>query len=88
MATAANPSGDYKGGTLSVLRILDQNGDTALEWDVADDLSVEEVREKFDELVSAGHLAYRIDSPTSGEVIRNFDPTAEEIIVTAPLVGG
>jgi hypothetical protein len=70
------------------MRILSREGDTAVEWDVKDDLSVAEVRAKFDALVAGGHLAYRIDSPAGGEVIRNFDPTAEEIIIHAPLVGG
>lgn len=73
---------------MSVLRILSREGDTAIEWDVKDEMSVAEVKEKFDELVASGNLAYRIDSPAGGAVIRDFDPAALEIIVTAPLVGG
>lgn len=73
---------------MSVLRILSQAGDTAVEWDVTNDLSVAEVKEKFDDMVATGHLAYRIDSPAGGEVIRDFDPSAAEIIMHAPLVGG
>jgi hypothetical protein len=73
---------------MSVLRILDKFGDTAIKWDVKDKLSVQEVKQKFDEMVASGQLAYRIDSPSKGEVIRKFDPTAKEIIIHAPLVGG
>lgn len=73
---------------MSVLRILSHKGDTAVEWDVKDELTTTEVRARFDELVAQGNLAYRIDSPAGGEVIRAFDPTAEEIIIHAPLIGG
>lgn len=73
---------------MSVLRVLSREGDTVTEWDVTNELSVAEVKAKFDEMVSKGFLAYRIDSPEKGEVIRDFDPSAEEIIMNAPLIGG
>lgn len=73
---------------MSVLRILDRTGDTALEWDVTDAESVEAVRVRFDEVIADGYMAVRIDSPTSGEVLRTFDPEASEIILSAPMVGG
>jgi len=71
-----------------VMRILDRNGDTALEWDLRKKKTVEEVEKVFNEIVKQGFIAVRVDSPTEGEVIRKFDPTAKEIIVTAPMVGG
>lgn len=73
---------------MSVLRILSREGDTAVLWNVKDEPSVAETKEKFDEMIEKGYLAYRIDSKESGEVIRSFDPAASEIIMNAPLVGG
>jgi len=70
------------------MRILDQSGDTALEWDLRKKESVQAVKQAFDQIIKEGYMAVRIDSPTEGEVIRKFDPTAKEIIVTAPMVGG
>jgi hypothetical protein len=77
-----------KGDTMSVLRILNSSGDTALEWDVTDPEGIEKIRAEFDNLMSKNMIAFRVDSPTSGEVIKSFDPEAKEIIVSAPLVGG
>lgn len=73
---------------MSVMRVLTVHGDTTLEWTAKDELSTREVKEKFDEMVSAGYLAYRIDSTTTGELVREFDPKAKELLITAPLVGG
>jgi hypothetical protein len=73
---------------MSKLRVLNQSGDTTLEWDVKDPISVEAVEKEFNQIIKEGYMAFKVDSPTEGELIRNFDPTAEEIIMTAPMVGG
>lgn len=74
---------------MSVLRILDHHGDTTLEWDVKNKASVAEVRKEFNSIMKgAGFMAFRIDSPTAGEHIKSFDPDAEEILITRPMVGG
>jgi hypothetical protein len=73
---------------MAKLRVLNHTGDTTLEWDVKKPASVEVVKAQFDEIIRQGYMAFRVDSPSSGEVIRSFDPAAKEIIMTAPLVGG
>ena len=73
---------------MSKLRILNESGDTTLEWDLEDKVSVEAVRKEFDTIIASGYMAFSITSPTQGEVIRKFDPAAKEIIMTAPMVGG
>lgn len=85
---------------MSTLRILDATGDTQLCWAVdkpggdadADLMPVEEVRARFDELVKS-HLAYVVEAPQGGGEalavqIHRFDPSAEEIVLQNPLVGG
>lgn len=71
-------------GTLS---ITDASGHTEVKWDTEAPETVEETRRQFDEIVSRGYLAYA-KTDTGSEQIRSFDPEAEEIVVTAPLVGG
>lgn len=73
---------------MAKLRVLNMTGDTTLEWAPNDAASVEVVRKQFDAIIKEGYMAFRVDSPTSGELIRTFEPEAEEIIMTAPLVGG
>ncbi len=87
---------------MSTMRILNRTGDTALKWDVdkpegdptTDLLSVEEVRARFDKIVrEEKRLATAVHRPASGGeveavVIRAFDPTAEEIVLTPQIVGG
>lgn len=73
---------------MSKLRVLNKSGDTTLEWDVEDAASVEVVKAQFNEIIKGGYMAFSVTSPTSGEQIRTFDPEAEEIIMTAPMVGG
>ena len=73
---------------MSAFRILDRNGDTTIEWDVKDKESVAKVRAEFERVVAEGYMTFRVDAPDSGELIREFDPTAEAIIATSPMVGG
>lgn len=74
------------------MRILNEKGDTKLAWDPTDTKSVEKVRKEFDELIAQGWMAFDIktdeETGTSGSVTREFNPDAETIIVSRPLVGG
>lgn len=73
---------------MSVLRVLTSAGDTVLEWNPKDAESVAEVKAEFDGLTSSGFLAFRVDSPTEGEQIKKFDPDAQTVIMSIPLMGG
>jgi hypothetical protein len=76
------------------MRVLSRSGDTATAWDTTDEASVEEVRRQFDELVRGQrNWAYAYPAPVGDkvakpEIIREFDPTAREIVVAPQLVGG
>lgn len=73
---------------MSILRILNHEGDRTFIWDLDNQDSVKDVKEKFDTIIKEGYTAFRIDGPDTGELIRKFDPEAKEIITTAPMVGG
>jgi hypothetical protein len=75
---------------MSLLSVLDKNGDTKLEWNPKVATEVEVAKEKFDTLVlHKGYAAYELkENDKPGEVIREFNPNAERIFLTPRAVGG
>ncbi len=77
---------------MGVLRILDQTGDTIVEWQTDDPTSVEQVRAEFDRLVGLEkwHAFARDAGAPADEatLVRTFDEHADEIVLTRPLMGG
>ena len=71
------------------LAIMDRTGDTKSMWDKNNPDEVEAARTTFDKLKKKGYLAFRVaDGGKKGEVIREFDPSAESIILSPPVAGG
>lgn len=71
------------------LNILGPQGHTEVAWTTSDELSTEEVRRRFDELVRSKYLTYKTDPRTQeSELIRTFDPSAELITALLPIQGG
>jgi hypothetical protein len=65
-----------------VMRILDDNGDTRLVWNRADEKEVQEARKKFNEYKAKGYRAYVCRSDgRRGALVESFDALFEEIIV-------
>tara|TARA_R110000824_G_scaffold40789_4_gene121927 strand:- start:946 stop:1245 length:300 start_codon:yes stop_codon:yes gene_type:complete len=76
-------------GKTGILCCLDQTGDTKIVWDYKNDVEVAAAKAQFDALKKAGYIAYSVNKDgTNGEVIREFDPKAEKIILSPPMVGG
>jgi hypothetical protein len=72
-----------------ILAVLDKSGDTEVRWNRNREAEVEAARTTFDSLRAKGYMAYRMTASGSrGEVIREFDPTAERIILAPQMVGG
>lgn len=70
------------------LTIMDRSGDTAHTFKPDDQASVDAAMKVFDELVKKGHTAGKMVAPGKHELIRKFDPTAEETILFPRLQGG
>lgn len=71
------------------LCVLDKTGDTKVIWDAKNEAEVAAAKATFDALKAKGYLAYSVSKDGSkGEVIREFDPKAEKIILSAPMQGG
>lgn len=65
-------------------------GHAEFKWDKKNAQDVEDARQYFIKKKAEGYLAYRIDPKTGdkGEVLKEFDPSAERIILLPPLKGG
>ncbi len=75
--------------TKPMLHIMDRTGDTRLEWNPNDPVSVASAKAGFDAAKAKGYYAYRTRADGSkGEIIHEFDPNAEKIIMAPQIVGG
>ncbi len=71
------------------LCVLDHTGDTKLIWNPNNTDEVEAAKATFDRLRSKGYLAYQVGPDGSkADVITEFDPNAEKIILAPPVRGG
>ena len=74
-------------GRTHVLRILDEHGDTHLEFDPEKTTELRDVEERFEELMRRGFVAFDV-STQPGRIIKTFDPNATETIVSPRFAGG
>lgn len=75
--------------TSGELAIMGPTGDLKLTWSRGNADEIEIARKSFDEARKLGFAGYRLGrDETRGEVIREFDPTAERIVMAPPMVGG
>lgn len=75
---------------MSVMEIMDHQGDTKILWDKNNPDEVENARRTFDDLKKKGFIAYSVSGGdgAKGEIIREFDPEAERLIMAPPMRGG
>lgn len=65
-------------------------GDTRIEWDPKQTDQVEAARKHFVDLKAKGYKAYRVDPKSSekGELIKEFDPKIEKLVMIPAFAGG
>jgi hypothetical protein len=69
--------------------IIDRTGDTKVIWDAKNEDEVEAAKATFKALKKKGYLAYSVSKDGSkGEVLHDFDPKAEKIILSPAMQGG
>jgi hypothetical protein len=73
---------------MAVQIVMDQSGDTRHEFDPADARAVAQAEARFKELTGAGFTAAKRLGEGKSEVVRSFDPTAEETLFIPRLRGG
>jgi hypothetical protein len=71
------------------LAVMDRTGDTKIIWDKDKPDEVETAKDTFKKLKGKGYLAYSVkEKGAKGEVIHEFDPDAEKIILAPQMRGG
>lgn len=73
------------------IRMLNSRGDVATAWAPTDTEATAAAKELFDEKVGGGYLAYTTtieEGTRKGDVIKEFDPLADTIVLTPPMIGG
>lgn len=75
--------------SMGELSVMDATGDTKLIWDSDNADDVAAAKAMYDAQKAKGYMAYSVKkSGKQGEVLQQFDPLAEKIIMAAPLAGG
>jgi len=72
---------------MHLLRILDQTGDTKVQFDPADADAVRDIEARFAALMQRNFVAFDV-SEHPGRILTRFDPNAKEIIVSPRFAGG
>lgn len=68
---------------------LSKEGDTKHHWNKDDPAEVEVAKEVFASYKRQGYAAARMNpGGEAGEMIREFDPTAESLLMIPPIAGG
>jgi hypothetical protein len=68
--------------------VMDSTGDTRHHFDPSDPTAVAEAERRFLELKQAGFIAAKRTGKGTSEVIREFDPNAQETLFIPRLIGG
>jgi hypothetical protein len=72
---------------MGVLRRMGKDGDIPTKWELDDEGSVQVARERFDDALGRKMLAFKMDGG-EGEQIKEFDPSAKEVVLIPAIAGG
>jgi hypothetical protein len=70
------------------LLVMDHTGHSEEAFDPNDILSLQEAERRFAELTARGFTAAKITGDGKNPIVRQFDPTAEQIVMIPRLQGG
>ena len=70
------------------LLVMDHTGHSEQSFNPNDIVSLQEAERRFAELTGKGFTAAKITGDGNNPIIRQFDPTAEEILMIPRLRGG
>jgi len=68
--------------------IMDTSGDTRHPFDPDDARALAEAEKRFGDLTRAGFIAAKRTGNGTSELVRHFDPAAQETVFIPRLVGG
>lgn len=68
--------------------VMDHTGDTRHEFDPKNTTAVDAAMARFAELTGQGYTAAKRTGPGQAQLLRKFDPTADETVFIPRLMGG
>lgn len=79
--------------TKHVMNILDTSGHTSVGWNPDNEAEVNIARAAFDDAIRRGYQAFHVREDATGQAkqgtrMREFDPTAEKMMLIPQLRGG
>lgn len=78
-----------EGEDMGAISCMDKTGDEKLTWDPRNDIETRKAKDKFYALLKEGYKAYRVNhAGGEGELIKDFDPLAMEIVFHKIMAGG
>jgi hypothetical protein len=82
-------SGQLMRAVMSLQIMMDRTGDTRYEFDASDPIARARAETRFRELTGEGFVAVALNGDGKpGNVIKTFDPTAEQVLFIPRLPGG
>jgi len=87
---AIDSQGPSEGMTGVIILPKWDEGDLRTEWNSKNESETEAARKQFVDMKANGYKAYRIDPKNGekGELLKEFDPKAEKIVLVMPFAGG
>ncbi len=74
---------------MGTMRIMGSDGDTKLIWDSTKKDEVDSAKKTFKDLTGKGYKAFAVKkSGAQGEMVDEFDPDMEKIILVPQIRGG
>lgn len=74
---------------VGVMNIMDYSGHKELKWDTDKLEEIAIAKETFDNLIGKGYSAFASEKKAEAKhVIKEFDPTMEELVMVPRTVGG
>ena len=72
------------------ITVLDRSGDTETRWSPDDSVLTKAAKEKFDKYRGYGYSAWSVDpqDESKAELVKDFDPQAEELLLMPQFKGG
>ena len=72
------------------MSVLGMKGDTKIIWDADNEEEVANAKRTFNDLKKKGYYAYQVKGKDAhkGDIMQEFDPEAEKMILAPPMQGG
>jgi hypothetical protein len=73
---------------MSTIKVMGSDGHSTLVFDPEVEEEVSAAHLEFDRLIAAGYRGATVTGPGQSEIVKKFDPHAEETIMLRPMAGG